>query len=155
MAARGRRRRRLATIDKYEFPPDRWYDPREHLWLWPEAGPGEPVLRVGVDALGQEALGEVVYVELVEPGRDVRRGDGVGSIEAEKMVRPLLAPVSGALLEVNRDVLTNPRLLNRDPYGRGWLFRLQARAWRLERAALLHGDEAVAAWARAELRASR
>lgn len=137
-----------ATVEGFRFPDDRWYDPREHLWVRPEA---EGIVRVGLDEMGQEALGEVVYVDLTAAGREVRRGQALGSLEAEKMVRPVLAPVSGTLVEVNEAVLATPRLLNSDPYGQGWLFRLQAPRWAEERAALLFGNEAVLAWARAEL----
>jgi glycine cleavage system H protein len=142
----------MVTVDGFEFPSDRWYDAREHLWVLPEPG-GTPgiVVRVGVDALGQEELGEVVYVELPAEGRDVRRGEALGSLEAEKMVRPIRAPVSGVVVEVNEAVLAAPRLLNSQPYETGWLFRLRASSWESERADLLHGDAAVAAWARAEL----
>ena len=146
----------MATVDAYEFPADRWYDSREHLWARPEpSAPDVDIVTVGVDALGQELLGEVVYVQLVERGLAVRRGDAVGSLEAEKMVRPLLSPVSGAVVEVNDAVIAAPRLLNREPYDGGWLFRIRADRWVAERAELLHGHEAVAAWARAEIEANR
>ncbi len=182
----------MATVDDYRFPADRWYDPREHLWVLPEpvddggtivlrarerialprgatAPPGRPerggawgapgapqVLRVGIDELAARALGEVVYVEIAPADRPVRRGDGMGSLEAEKMVRPLLAPVSGTILEVNDAVVATPRLLGSDPYGAGWLFRVRATDWTLERDQLLVGDDVVAAWARSELeRAAR
>lgn len=147
----------MATVDRYHFPADCWYEPREHLWLRPEAaGDGDAaVVTIGVDALGQELLGEVVYVLLVDPGTEVRRGDAIGSLEAEKMVRPVLAPVSGTVLEVNAALLGAPRLLNREPYEDGWLVRLRARRWTEERGALLHGDEAVGEWARAEVEANQ
>lgn len=142
----------VAKVDGYEFPGDRWYDPREHLWVLPEA---EGTGRLGLDALGQEMLGAVVYVQLAEPGRAVRRGEALGSLEAEKMVRPLLAPVSGTVLEVNQAVLASPRLLNADPYGAGWLCRLAISRWSEEGDDLLHDPAAVEGWARAEIEASR
>jgi glycine cleavage system H protein len=120
----------------------------------PPAAAGDAVVAtVGVDALGQEALGTVVYVQLGEAGGEVRRGAAIGSLEAEKMVRPVVAPVSGTVLEINDAVVAAPALLNRDPYGAGWLVRIRASRWSAERAELLHGDEAVAAWARAALEA--
>ncbi|MBI4627930.1 MAG: hypothetical protein HY729_04405 [Candidatus Rokubacteria bacterium] len=67
----------MATVDEYAFPPELWYDAREHLWVRPDAA-GD-VCTVGVDELGQEALGEVVYVDLTGLGREVRRGDALGS----------------------------------------------------------------------------
>lgn len=136
------------TVGGHAFPGDRWYDPREHVWARPDGG---DIVTVGVDALGQEALGEVVYVQLADAGAAVARGDALGSLEAEKMVRPLLAPVSGTVAEVNAALVAEPRLLNRDPYGAGWLLRLRATRWEAEAGELLHGDDAVGSWARAEI----
>lgn len=143
------------TVEGHEFPLDRWYEPREHLWLLLLTAETDPLVAVGVDALGQELLGEVVYVQLVEPGLAVSRGDALGSLEAEKMVRPVLAPVSGTVVEVNAGLLASPRLLNVAPYGAGWVLRLRASRWAGERQDLLHGEAAVAAWARAEVEASQ
>lgn len=143
----------MARIDRYDYPDDRWYDRQEHLWLHPVRQGEGWLVTVGLDALGQEALGEVVYVQLAEAGLGVTRGQAIGSLEAEKMVRPLLAPVSGTLVAVNPAVLGAPRLLNTDPYGTGWLCRVETDRWERERAALLHGDAAVTAWIRGELAA--
>jgi glycine cleavage system H protein len=144
----------MATVEGYPFPGDRWYDTREHLWVRPD-GADPLVVTVGVDALGQELLGELVYVQLADIGVAVERGDAVGSLEAEKMVRPVLAPVSGMLVEVNQAVLAAPRLLNSAPYEGGWLFRIRASAWTEERRELLHEEAAIVAWARGEIEANR
>lgn len=143
----------MARIEGYEFPDDLWYDPREHLWLRPLREGDRWLVTVGVDTVGQDALGGVVYIQLMEAGRTIARGEAAGSLEAEKMVRPVLAPVSGLLAEINNAVLTSPRLLNHDPYGEGWLFRIRGEDWEAERGDLLHGEERVAAWIRAELEA--
>ena len=152
----------MATIEAYNFPADLWYDPLEHLWVRVDADSPEmdsrhaeaaapPTVTIGVDAIGQEALGEVVYVDLAGAGREVGRGEALGSLEAEKMVRPVLAPVSGTVVDVNEAVLATPRLVNSDPYGLGWLVKIRASRWAAERSELLHGDDAVAVWARGEL----
>lgn len=145
----------MARIEGYDFPDDLWYHPREHLWLRPEREGGQWIVTVGVDAVGQDALGEVVYVQLTEAGRAVTRGEAVGSLEAEKMVRPVLAPLSGTLSEVNGALMAAPRILNRDPYGQGWIFRMQARNWQGEREELLNGETRVRAWIIAELQAMK
>jgi glycine cleavage system H protein len=154
----------MARVEEYEFPADRWYDRGEHLWVRPggatagEAGlpgpDGAVLVTIGLDALGQEMLGEVVYLQLVEAGVPVRRGEPLGTLEAEKMVRPLLAPVTGTVLEVNPAVLAAPRLLNSDPYEQGWVLTLLATRWTEERQDLLHDETEVAGWARAELEAN-
>ena len=145
------------VIEGYEFPEGLWYDPREHLWLRPGEADrrGEREVTIGVDAIGVEALGEVVYVQLLDPVQPARRGQAVGSLEAEKMVRPLVAPLSGTVTAVNGELLAAPRLLNSDPYGRGWLFRISAEAWDVESRDLLSAPDAVEAWVRAEVQAHR
>jgi glycine cleavage system H protein len=145
----------MARIEGYDFPDDLWYHPREHLWLRPEREGGRWIVTVGVDAVGQDALGEVVYVQLTEAGRAVGRGEAVGSLEAEKMVRPVLAPLSGTVAEVNAALMAAPRLLNQHPYDQGWILRMQARDWEGEREELLHGEERVRAWIIAELQAMK
>lgn len=142
-------------IGRYEFPDGLWYHPQEHLWLSPaEPDPqGRRLVTVGLDALGVEALGEVVYVQLSEPGQRVGAGQALGSLEAEKMVRPLLAPVSGVLVEVNGDLRAAPRLLNTEPYGRGWMVRVAAEAWEAESRGLLRAAADVERWVREELAA--
>ena len=145
----------MARIEGYDFPDDLWYYAREHLWLRPEREAGRWIVTVGVDAVGQDALGEVVYVQLMEAGRAVVQGEAIGSLEAEKMVRPVLAPLSGTLTEVNGALVAAPRLLNQDPYDRGWLVRIRARNWEGERQGLLHGGEPVKAWISAELQAMK
>ncbi len=143
----------MAKVEDYDFPSDLWYDSREHLWVRLD-GDGTTVT-IGIDGMGQEALGEIVYVELAAAGRQVERGEALGSLEAEKMVRPVVAPVSGTLVDVNDAVVATPRLLNSDPYSGGWLFKIRASRWAAERAELLHGDDAVTTWARKELEANR
>ncbi len=157
----------MIKIEEFEFPDDLFYDPKEHMWLRPQGdvvtsaaqskiqNPKSKIflVTVGIDDGGQDALGDVVYVQLTEPGRAVSRGEAIGSVEAAKMVRPLLAPVSGKLVEVNRAVMTRPGLLNDDPYGGAWLFRIEATDWNLERGRFLQGSEAVTAWVSSELAA--
>lgn len=139
----------MARVDAYHFPPELWYDSREHLWLRVDDGPS--TVTIGLDEMAQEALGEVVYADLAAVGQEIRRGDALGSLEAEKMIRPVLSPLSGTVVDVNDAVLAAPRLLNSDPYGGGWLVTIRASRWAAERGELLHGDDAVTAWARAEL----
>ena len=108
-------------------------------------------MTVGLDAIGVQALGEVVYVQLLERGLGVTAGQPLGSLEAEKMVRPILAPVSGTVVEVNDELQSAPRLLNTDPYGRGWLVRIASCTWERESDGLLRAAAEVEAWVRREL----
>jgi glycine cleavage system H protein len=81
---------------------------------------------VGITAHAQDALGDVVFVELPEPGRSFTAGQEAGVVESVKAASDIYAPVAGEVLEVNELLVENPQLINEDPYGEGWMFRLQA-----------------------------
>ncbi|GAA1611229.1 glycine cleavage system protein GcvH [Catellatospora bangladeshensis] len=93
---------------------------RDHEWL-----DGDGVATVGITAFAADALGDIVYLELPEPGRTVAAGEPCGEIESTKSVSELYAPVDGEIVAVNEAAATEPGLLNNDPYGQGWLFRLR------------------------------
>lgn len=131
----------------YSFPDDRYYHPKSHLWVIPS---GNTAI-IGVDMLGQAAMGDVVYLVLKRVGKSVQAGERMGSVEAAKMVSPLLAPVSGRILRHNGDVLQKPSLVNSDPYGSGWLLELELTGWEAEAPQLVHGAEPIRRWAEAEL----
>ena len=80
---------------------------------------------VGITDHAQAELGDVVYVELPEAGRVLSRDDVFGTVESVKAVSDLYSPVSGEVVELNPELETNPALLNTDPYGAGWLFKLR------------------------------
>lgn len=80
---------------------------------------------VGITEYAAEQLGELVYVELPEPGMHVEAGDEVFELESSKAVEPLIAPVSGTIRYVNQAVGDDPSVINGDPYGEGWLFKIE------------------------------
>jgi glycine cleavage system H protein len=91
---------------------------KDHEWARLEAN-GR--VRVGITDYAQDALGDVVFIELPATGTAVAAGDTFGEVESTKSVSDLFAPVSGTIVEVN-DVLTDaPEKLNEDPYGEGWI----------------------------------
>ena len=91
----------------------------EHEWINDDT----PVT-VGISAVAADALGEVVYVELPEVGAQLTAGQVCGEIESTKSVSELFAPVSGEVVQVNEAAAADPALINSDPYGEGWLFRV-------------------------------
>lgn len=95
---------------------DRWYT-AEHEWI---AADGT----VGVTDHAQDALGDVVFLDLPEVGRHVERGAVFGVVESVKSVSDLFSPVTGTVAAVNEALKDQPELVNQDPYGRGWLVRL-------------------------------
>ena len=93
----------------------------EHEWLKVE---GDLVV-VGITEHAAEALGDVVFVDLKDAGVTVSRGDEVAVIESVKAASDILAPVDGEIVEVNPDLGDNPALVNEDPLGRAWFFKMK------------------------------
>ncbi|MBS1261124.1 MAG: Glycine cleavage system H protein [Calditrichaeota bacterium] len=80
---------------------------------------------IGITDYAQGELGDVVFLELPEPGEEFKQGDSFGSIEAVKTVADLYSPVSGAVTEVNEALDDAPEKVNESPYGDGWLIKLE------------------------------
>ena len=80
---------------------------------------------IGITDHAQKQLGDVVFVELPKVGDTFSRGDAMGSIESVKAVAEFYAPVSGKINEINQDIIDEPELVNTDPYGDGWLLKIQ------------------------------
>lgn len=102
------------------IPPNLQYTP-EHEWLAVADG----IATVGVTQYAADALGDVVFVQLPALGDELAPGDACGEIESTKSVSDLFAPAAGAVVEVNESIADTPELVNSDPYGEGWLFRLR------------------------------
>ena len=103
-----------------QIPAELMYT-KNHEW----AQVDENVISVGITDYAQEALGEVVYVELPEEGQKVVQGEPFGVVESVKAVSDLYAPVSGTVVEVNEGLMEDPGSVNDDPYGDGWLIRIE------------------------------
>mgnify|MGYP001379744294 CR=1 FL=1 len=93
----------------------------DHEWLKPE---GDLVV-VGITAHASEQLGDVVFVELPEAGRSVSKGDEVVVIESVKAASDILAPLDGEIVEVNEALADNPGMVNEDPTGKAWFFKMK------------------------------
>src|ERR1700757_3372342 len=86
--------------------------------------PGGGIRVVGITDFAQDSLGDIVFLELPEPGTAFQQGETVGVVESVKTVSDILAPVSGEIREVNSSLGTHPESVNKDPYGEGWLFKI-------------------------------
>ena len=95
----------------------------EHEWV----DAGSPVT-VGITAVAAQALGDIVFVELPAVGDTVEAGAVIGEIESTKSVSELFSPVSGTVTEVNQAAVDDPSVVNADPYGAGWLLRVDVTA---------------------------
>lgn len=103
-----------------QIPDDVLYT-REHHWIRVE----DSVATIGLTDHAQNELGDVVFVDLPEPGTEYHAADEMGCIESVKTSTDLYAPVSGSILEANPLLEKSPDLINRDPYGDGWLVRMK------------------------------
>jgi glycine cleavage system H protein len=103
-----------------EFPRDLRYT-REHEWVRVEDGRA----RVGISDYAQDALGDVVYVQLPDVGLAVIASASCCEVESTKSVSEVYAPVSGTIVEVNEALADAPELINQEPYGNGWLFVIE------------------------------
>ncbi len=93
----------------------------EHEWVQHEGAH----IRVGITDFAQDQLGDVVYVDLPEPGSEIAQGQSFGEVESTKSVSDLYAPVSGVVAERNDQLDDRPELVNTDPYGEGWLVAIR------------------------------
>lgn len=94
----------------------------DHEWL--QKADADGVVRVGITDFAQDALGDVVYVDLPEVGSEVAAGAAVGEVESTKSVSDVISPVSGTVAAVNDDLDGEPGLVNTAPYEGGWLFEV-------------------------------
>jgi glycine cleavage system H protein len=93
----------------------------DHEWALASAS----TVRVGITDFAQDALGDVVFVELPAVGTAVSKGGPLGEVESTKSVSQIYAPVSGTVVEVNEQLRAAPETLNSDPYGEGWLCAIE------------------------------
>ncbi len=93
---------------------------RDHEWIADDG-------RVGVTDYAQESLGDVVFVELPEVGREVKIGEAFGVVESVKSVSDLYSPVEGTVKAVNENLKDTPELINQDPYTRGWIIQVDVK----------------------------
>jgi glycine cleavage system H protein len=103
-----------------EFPDQLRYT-KEHEWVAVEGGRG----RVGITDFAQDALGDVVFVQLPDVGANVSAMSSIAEVESTKSVSDIYAPVSGTVAEANAGLESTPEKLNQDPYGDGWIFVIE------------------------------
>lgn len=110
------------TFEKFIFRVKEGYlYSREDFW----ADLRGAVASIGVADFLQKAKGDVAFLETVEPGTMVKQGEEIGKIETIKATFGIISPVSGKVVEVNPEMEASPYLINQDPYGAGWIYRLE------------------------------
>ncbi|NEG88755.1 glycine cleavage system protein GcvH [Bifidobacterium aerophilum] len=114
------------TMSENEAPenldiPDHLSYSEEHAWVDESVSPAI----IGITEYAAEQMGELVFVDLPEPGDRVESGDEIVELESSKAVQPLISPVSGTVRYVNREASDDPSVITNDPYGEGWLLKIE------------------------------
>lgn len=117
------------------LPADLKYT-KEHEWTRIEGN----IATIGVTDFAQSELGDIAWLEMPEVGDETKIGETFGTIEAVKTVEDLYAPISGKIIEINSELLDSPELVNDDPYGKGWIVKLEI-SDEAELAKLLSADD--------------
>lgn len=104
----------------YDIPDDLYYS-KEHEWVRIE---GETAV-IGITDYAQKSLHEVVYVETPKVASQIGQFQSIGSVESVKSVSDIFTPVSGKVIEINAELAESPELINEDPYGKGWVAKVQ------------------------------
>jgi len=106
----------MVKVNDVEVPEGLYYS-KEYEWVKIEDGKA----RIGITDFAQKQLRELVYAELPSEGDSIKQDEPYGTVESVKAVSDLVAPISGTIEKVNSEVQSNPDLLNKDPYNKGWL----------------------------------
>lgn len=101
--------------------PQKLHYTKTHEWIRKEEG----FYIIGITDHAQVMLGDLVYVELPEPDAHLERGQGCAVVESVKAAADVYCPIPGEVIEINSRVIENPELINSDPYGNGWLFKIK------------------------------
>ncbi len=134
----------MPKVGKYELPDGLYYH-TGHMWARLEGNS----FVVGLNDFAQQLAGEVSFVELPMDGDEVSQDEVIGTIETGKWVQKISAPVSGTITEVNLDLEDEPTLINTDPYGSGWIFKMTI-SDESEMEQLMQGKDA-AVWLKKEI----
>jgi glycine cleavage system H protein len=107
-------------MEEYRIPENLYYT-KEHIWVKIE----DDVATIGITDYGQHQLGDVVFVDLPELGREVESGEVIASVESIKAVSEIYSPITGKIISINEDLANDPSFINSDPYGDGWIADIQ------------------------------
>jgi glycine cleavage system H protein len=135
----------MAEIGGYNMPDELYYH-TEHAWVKVEDGKA----RVGMNDMFQGTSGDIVYVDLPFEGDSIEAGEVCGKIQSAKWIGKLVAPVSGEITEVNEELENDSTLINKDPYGEGWIMVVEPSGLDADLGNLMQGG-AVKEWLEAEI----
>jgi len=128
----------MVKVGEFDMPDELYYH-EKHMWVRIEGGN----VRIGIDDFTHKMAGDLVYVEVPSTGSDLSQNVDYGTIESGKWVGKVISPVSGQVIEENEAVIDDPTLVNRDPYGEGWIAVVKPSKLEEELKNLIHGDSVV------------
>ena len=126
----------MAVIEGYDIPEDLYYH-QEHAWAKLQ---DDGNVRVGMNDFYQKLAGDTTYVDLPFEGDEVSQGEVCGKLQSAKWVGKLCSPISGEILKVNHGLEDDCTLVNKDPYGEGWIMLIKPSKIDEEIKSLYHGD---------------
>ena len=133
----------MASVKNCNLPDDLYYNVENNVWVRKEA---DGTVTIGMTAYACALAGEVVAYTPKKVGRSVELNKSAATIESGKWVGPVKTPVAGEVAAINDAVTANPKSINADPYGNGWLVKLKPSDWDADAAALVTGAAATAAF---------
>jgi glycine cleavage system H protein len=137
----------MTKIEGYDMPDDLYYH-KDHAWVKKEA---DGTVLVGMNDFYQKSAGDTTYVDLPFEGDEVEQGETCGKIQSAKWVGKFVSPVSGEIVSVNEDLEDDSTLINKDPYGKGWIMKVKPTNLEEELGSLTHGDD-VESWVKKEIK---
>lgn len=135
----------MPKVDKYEMPDDLYYT-TDHAWIRVEGN----LIRIGITDFMQQLAGEITFIRLPRPGKEMEPGKTLISLQSGKWAGKVQVPMAGKVVEVNKDLAANPKPLNADPYGQGWVALLEPVDLNAGLSRMLSGEKAVA-WLKEEI----
>ncbi len=134
----------MATVNNCNLPEDLYYVVEKHVWARRDGD----LVTVGMTDVAQNMAKSIIAVTPKAPGKPVRKGRNVATVESGKWVGPVPAPVGGEIAEVNQALMATPGLLNTDPYGDGWVAKIRPDDWDSDAADLVTGPDGIEAYRR-------
>lgn len=129
----------MATVNNCNIPEDLYYLVERHVWARYEEGS----VTIGITDVAQNLAKTIISITPKKVGKEVSKGKSVATVESGKWVGSVPSPVAGAIAEINQAVVSDPAIVNNDPYGEGWIARLEPTDWEGDSADLATGPEGV------------
>ena len=134
----------MTVVRNCNIPEELHYLVEKHVWARVDGD----IVTVGMTDVAQHLAHTFISVTAKAPGKQVKKAKSVATVESSKWVGPVPSPVDGEVTEVNAAVVADPGIINRDPYGEGWVARVRADDWARDAADLVTGSEGVDAYER-------